>query len=235
MINIIDPSNLERGRYISEGAFGRVYLGTYNNMKVAIKCYYRYCDNKEIIEESFLKEVEILSMLRHPNILLYMGMSYDKDTNEWMMVSEYLSNGSLYDHLYKDNVANLPKKFIPNMIQQIINAMCYTHSKKFVHCDLKSSNILIDEQWQIKVADFGLSKKIIRLDRKHDTRVGTFQWMAPEILRNCPNTWESDVWAFGLIVWEILFQKIPFKGMTRKQIVEKVGFEEDFVDDYLWN
>lgn len=144
-MNLIDPSSLERGRYLSEGAFGKVYLGTYNNVKVAIKCYERYSDNKEILEESFLKEVEILSMLRHPNILLYMGMSYDKNSNQWMMVSEFLPNGSLYDHIYWDEVANLPKKFVPNMIKNIINAMCYTHSKKVLHCDLKSSNILIDE------------------------------------------------------------------------------------------
>lgn len=104
MVNLIDPINLERGRYISEGGFGKVYLGTYNNVKVAIKCYERYSKNKEVLEESFLKEVEILSLLRHPNILLYMGMSYNKKTNEWMMISEYLPNGSLFDHLYKDDV-----------------------------------------------------------------------------------------------------------------------------------
>lgn len=71
---------------------------------MAIKCYERHTKKKEALEESFLKEVEILSLLRHPNILLYIGMSYDKSTNEWMMVSEYLSNGSLYDHIYKDHV-----------------------------------------------------------------------------------------------------------------------------------
>lgn len=59
--------------------------------------------------------------------------------------------------------------------------------------------------------------------------------MAPEILRDRPNTKETDVWAFGLIVWEILFQKIPFKELNFKQMVEKVGNDQKFVDNYLWN
>ena len=83
-------------------------MGSYNNEKVAIKCYERYSKKKEALELSFLKEIEILSLLRHPNILLYMGMSYDKATNEWMMISEYLPNGSLYDHLYKDDYDDIP-------------------------------------------------------------------------------------------------------------------------------
>ena len=65
-------------------------------------------------------------------------------------------------------------------------------------------------------------------------RVGTWQWMAPEILRDGPNTKETDVWAFGLIVWEILFKKIPFKELGPHQMVNQVGKNEKFVNNYLW-
>ena len=104
------------------------------------------------------------------------------------MISEYLENGSLFDHLHKLGTEQLPEHWIFNILDSIINAMIYTHNKDIVHCDLKSSNILIDRNWNIWVGDFGLSKKIITKDKMSSRWVGTPYWMAPELFRGYKNT-----------------------------------------------
>lgn len=171
-----------------------------------------------------------------------MGLSYDKSADEWMMVSEFLSNGSLYDHLYKEKFKKVPSKFIPGIIKEIISAMAHTHKKEIVHRDLKSSNILLDEEWHVKVADFGLSKRIIKEERNdNESPVGTPNWMAPELYRyRSKNTKETDIWSFGLIVWEILFERVPFKDYNMEQLDYHLGLapihdSTNFVSKKLWS
>ena len=220
---IIKKKRLKIKRLLSEGGFGKVYLGTYIGQKVAIKVYKKLKDKKYHIE-SFLKEVEILSNLRHPNILLYMGICVDKEN--CFMIAEYLENGSLFDHLHKDHTTNLPLDSISHIIKSILKALTYTHRKGILHCDLKSSNILIDHNWNIKVADFGLSKKVI--SNREKGRVGTPNWMAPEICRGESNTAASDVYSFGIVVWEIVTKRIPYQGKTMTEIMDLIGYSHNF-------
>lgn len=220
----ISRSSLSIQEKIQEGAFGKVYLGEYIGQKVAIKVYKKHT-NKKLHIESFLKEVDILNSLRHPNILLYMGICFDGDN--YLMISEYLENGSLFDHLHRMDTF-LEEDLIFQMIMSILRAMNYTHSKGVLHCDLKSSNILIDQNWNIKVADFGLSKKIINFNVEDERKgkVGTPNWMAPEICRGEKNTEASDVYSFGLIVWEMVTRKIPFEEYSYAQIMGLVGYSQ---------
>ena len=220
----ISRSSLTIQEKLQEGAFGKVYLGEYIGQKVAIKVYKKHT-NKKLHIESFLKEVDILNSLRHPNILLYMGICFDGDN--YLMISEYLENGSLFDHLHRMDTY-LEEDLIFQMITSILRAMTYTHSKGVLHCDLKSSNILIDQNWNIKVADFGLSKKIINFNVEDERKgkVGTPNWMAPEICRGDKNTEASDVYSFGLIVWEMVTRKIPFEEYSYAQIMGLVGYSQ---------
>jgi len=96
-----------------------------------------------------------------------------------------------------------------------------------LHCDLKSSNILVDENWNIKLADFGLSR--IRKDQKMErkSRVGTPNWMAPEVIRGEKYTDKSDVYGFGMCLWELVTKKIPYFGYSFPQIAGLVGFNKE--------
>lgn len=221
---VIQRKNFTLDTKLQEGAFGLVYKGTYLHQKVAIKVY-KKLENSRFHVHSFLKEVEILSRLRHPDVLLYMGVCIDGD--DCFMISEYLENGSLYDHLHgKKRKDPLDPARIHELLKGILRAMMYIHGKGIVHCDLKSSNILIDDSWTIKLADFGLSKKIIGvnvLDKTHQSRVGTPNWMAPEICRGESYTPKADVYSFGLVVWEIVMNAVPFGGKGPLEILELVG------------
>jgi serine/threonine protein kinase len=159
-----------------------------------------------------MKEVMIISDLKHPNIVLYMGICITAD--KFILVTEYLENGSLFDQLHKKH-----KKFTEvekiEIAYEIVKGMVYLHNmKNLLHRDLKSSNVLIGEDWNVvKLCDFGLSGQ--KKKRTKHTRVGTYQWMAPEVVRNEKKVDEkSDVYSFGVILWELLTEKVPYQGLT---------------------
>ena len=100
--------------------------------------------------------------------------------------------------------------------------------KKILHRDLKSSNVLIGEDWEVKLCDFGLSGQIKKKKHKKAGRVGTYQWMAPEVIRGDPKVDEyADVYSFGVIIWEMLTAKIPYYGLSQQQIAGLVGYDEN--------
>mmetsp|Transcript_41089 Transcript_41089/g.36427 ORF Transcript_41089/g.36427 Transcript_41089/m.36427 type:complete len:111 (-) Transcript_41089:248-580(-) len=103
--------------------------------------------------------------------------------------------------------------------------MKYLHGKALLHCDLKSPNILLDENRAVKLADFGLSSSKARFQkRKKFKRIGTPHWMAPEIMREEGYDEASDVYSYGMILWEMIARKIPYWGMKVTQIVGSVGY-----------
>jgi serine/threonine protein kinase len=102
--------------------------------------------------------------------------------------------------------------------------MSYLHKKKILHCDLKSQNILITDDWNVKICDFGLARYKNKFDDENVGKVGTPHWMAPEILRGEKFRDGSDVYSFGIIVWEMVNGEIPYMGRTNSQITGIVGY-----------
>lgn len=104
--------------------------------------------------------------------------------------------------------------------------MNYLHncSPTIVHRDLKSSNLLVDKNWNVKVADFGLSRLKVETFLSTKTGKGTPQWMAPEVLRNEPSNEKSDVYSFGVVLWELVTEKIPWDNLNIMQVIGAVGF-----------
>lgn len=105
---------------------------------------------------------------------------------QYLMITEYMPGGSLYDIIHKKDQTQptLNDERILNICEDMALGMNYLHSRKVLHCDLKSSNVLIDQNWNLKLCDFGLSRMKNKIDKKKNLgRVGTPHWMAPEILR----------------------------------------------------
>jgi serine/threonine protein kinase len=122
------------------------------------------------------------------------------------MVTEFVSNGCLFDILHRsENKDQLPDDFqILQIAKQIALAMIYLHSRGILHCDLKSQNVLLTDDYQVKLCDFGLARYKERFMKDNHGKIGTPHWMAPEILRGEKYEEPADVYSFGVILWEML-------------------------------
>lgn len=151
--NLINEKDLKSLSKISEGSFGVVYFGFYLGKEVAVKVFKK--KDKNINMQNFSKEVEILSQLRHKNIILLMGLCVGE--SKYMIVTEYMKNGSLYALIHEQKRRFTIEECL-DLVIDIVQAMAYLHMKDILHCDLKTSNILVDKDMNFKLADFGLSR-----------------------------------------------------------------------------
>ncbi|XP_024545123.1 dual specificity protein kinase shkD-like [Selaginella moellendorffii] len=207
---------------IGQGSCGSVYRGMWCGSDVAVKVFSERGFSPALLDD-FRKEVAIMRKVRHPNVLLFMGAVATPDN--LCIVTEFLPRGSLFRLLHR-KTPGLDLRRRLRMALDIARGMNYLHHCKppIVHRDLKSSNLLVDKDWTVKVGDFGLSRL------KHATLLttksgrGTPQWMAPEVLRNEPSDERADVYSFGVIVWELATEQVPWDGMNPMQVVGAVGF-----------
>ncbi|KAJ8766138.1 hypothetical protein K2173_021655 [Erythroxylum novogranatense] len=177
--------DLDLGEEIGQGSFAAVYRGLWNGSDVAVKAYLGN-DYREETLKDYKKEIDIMRRLRHPNVLLFMGAVYSPE--RLAIVTEFLPRGSLFKTLHKSNQA-LDMRRRLRMALDVARGMNYLHRRNppIVHRDLKSSNLLVDKNWTVKVGDFGLSKWKNATFLTAKSGRGTPQWMAPEILRNEPS------------------------------------------------
>jgi len=214
----IEYSEVECQEKIGAGGFGDVYRGNFRGTEVAIKKIISDKFSQEAIDE-LLKEAKIMSGLRHPNVVLFMGFCHPPNT---CMVFEFIKRGSLYDLLYREK-----RKFttheVAKITEEIASGMCYLHGAAVVHRDLKPANILVSEHMQCKIADFGLSK-VKQESMTLRSRVGTPQYMAPELLSpdHLPHNEKVDVYSFSIMTVEILANEQPFLGKDPIQVAMAV-------------
>ncbi|XP_068469215.1 probable serine/threonine-protein kinase SIS8 isoform X3 [Phaseolus vulgaris] len=219
---------LQLREQIGQGSYAIVYHGIWNGSDVAAKVYFGNGYTEETLQD-YRKEIDIMKRLRHPNVLLFMGAVYSPE--RLAIVTELLPRGSLFKNLHRNN-QTLDIRRRLRMALDVAKGMNYLHHRNppIVHRDLKSSNLLVDKNWTVKVGDFGLSrlKDATLLNTKSGR--GTPQWMAPEVLRNEPSNEKSDVFSFGVILWELMTHSIPWKNLNSLQVVGVVGFVDRRLD-----
>ncbi|KAH9298620.1 hypothetical protein KI387_030302, partial [Taxus chinensis] len=214
--------DLVLGEPIGKGCFGVVFHALWYGSDVAVKCFSGHDYSNEILHD-FKKEVSIMKRLRHPNVVLFMGAVYAPE--HLAIVVELLPRGSLFKILHM-NAQRLDLRRRLRMALDVARGMNYLHRRKppIIHRDLKSSNLLVDKNWTVKVGDFGLSKLKNATFLTTKTGKGTPNWMAPEVLRNESSNEKSDVYGFGVILWELATCRIPWDNLSALQVVGIVGF-----------
>ncbi|TYJ15536.1 hypothetical protein E1A91_A10G189700v1 [Gossypium mustelinum] len=214
--------DLTIGDQIGQGSCGTVYHGLWFESEVAVKVFSKQEYSDDVIN-AFREEVSLMKRLRHPNVLLFMGVVIS--SQRLCIVTEFLPRGSLFQLLQR-NTTKLGWRRRVSMALDIARGMNYLHNcnPPIIHRDLKSSNLLVDKNWTVKVGDFGLSRLKHKTYLTTKSGKGTPQWMAPEVLRSEPSDEKSDVYSFGVILWELATEKIPWEKHNAMQLVAAVGF-----------
>ncbi|CAM6082697.1 unnamed protein product [Calypogeia fissa] len=213
----IDLRRLHMGPAFAQGAFGRLYKGTYNAADVAVKILERPENNLEralLMESQFAKEVTMLANTRHQNVVRFIGAC--RKPMVWCIVTEYAKGGSVRSFLSRRSSRSVPLKVAVKQALDVARGMEYLHSLEIIHRDLKSDNLLIANDKSIKIADFGVARIEVQTEGM-TPETGTYRWMAPEMIQHRPYNHKVDVYSFGIVLWELLTGLLPFQNMTAVQ------------------
>lgn len=205
----IDPKDvsIDFHKVLGIGTYCTVYKATWRGLTIAVKFFNPDCQPQHKIH--LRKELDILIRIHHPHIIQVLGVCFDP----FMILLEYMKGGSLHTQLHLRSCWFMRKKKM-SWCQDLCLALAYLHERRpgfVIHRDLKPSNILIGRDDILKISDFGISKIVhdLQMDPDYLTpytdNVGTYLYMAPEVMHNTGGVYDSkvDIWALGLIMYEI--------------------------------
>ncbi|KAG4403676.1 hypothetical protein GLYMA_01G161600v4 [Glycine max] len=208
----IDTNQLKYENKVGSGSFGDLYRGTYCSQDVAIKVLKPERISTDMLRE-FAQEVYIMRKIRHKNVVQFIG-ACTRPPN-LCIVTEFMSRGSLYDFLHKQRgVFKLPS--LLKVAIDVSKGMNYLHQNNIIHRDLKTANLLMDENEVVKVADFGVAR-VQTQSGVMTAETGTYRWMAPEVIEHKPYDQKADVFSFGIALWELLTGELPYSCLTPLQ------------------
>jgi hypothetical protein len=219
----IKYDDIKMSKKIGRGAFGVVYKGKWRMQTVAVKQL--NTGGKEMTQkqyDEFFGECEVMMSLRpHKNIAQLLGVSVDP-SKPLCIVTDFYANGSLFDFIMSDK--QFGWDFVIRALEGVTAGMYHLHSESILHRDLAARNILLSEALEAKVSDFGLSKKVLQPqeDQQESFFRGAFKYMAPESLARNVFSTKTDVWSFGVTVWEVITRKAPFTELDLYAAAKKI-------------
>ncbi|XP_019187766.1 PREDICTED: serine/threonine-protein kinase HT1 [Ipomoea nil] len=231
---LVDPRLIFIGSKIGEGAHGKVYQGRYGDQIVAIKVLKRgdTTEERAALESRFVREVAMMSKVKHDNLVKFIGACKDP---LMVIVTELLPGMSLRKYLNSLRPEKLDLHVALSFAVDIARALECLHANGIIHRDLKPDNLLLTaNQKSVKLADFGLAREET-LTEMMTAETGTYRWMAPELystvtLRQGEKKHYNnkvDVYSFGIVLWELLTNRMPFEGMSNLQAAYAAAFKQE--------
>ncbi|GAA6028210.1 hypothetical protein NBRC10512_003084 [Rhodotorula toruloides] len=221
-----------KGALIGAGSFGSVYLGM-NPMTGSLMAVKQVElptgkthneERKKGMLEALEREIELLKDLQHENIVQYLDSSMDGQHLNIFL--EYVPGGSVAALL--QNYGAFEEALVSKFVRQILTGLDYLHEREIIHRDIKGANILVDNKGNIKISDFGISKKVedtlLTGAKVHRPSLqGSVYWMAPEVVKQTAYTSKADIWSLGCLVVEMLTGAHPWANLTQMQAIFRIG------------
>ncbi|KAK5919700.1 hypothetical protein CgunFtcFv8_023572 [Champsocephalus gunnari] len=221
LLRILKEPEFKKLKVLGSGAFGTVYKGLWVpegedvKIPVAIKVLREATSpkaNKEILDEAY-----VMASVEHPHVCRLLGICL---TSTVQLVTQLMPYGCLLDYV-KENKDNIGSQYLLNWCVQIAKGMNYLEERRLVHRDLAARNVLVKTPQHVKITDFGLAKLLNADEKEYHADGGKvpIKWMALESIQNRTYTHQSDVWSYGVTVWELMtFGSKPYDGIPASDI-----------------
>jgi len=227
-----------QGALIGQGSFGSVYLALHavtgelmavKQVEVPSNTNSNLDKKKEGMVAALKREIDLLRDLQHENIVQYLGSN--SDAEHFNIFLEYVPGGSVAAML--NSYGQLQEPLIRNFVRQILTGLSYLHGRDIIHRDIKGANVLVDNKGNIKISDFGISKRVeasaILQPQKNGGHIhrpslqGSVFWMAPEVVRQTSYTRKADIWSLGCLIVEMFTGTHPFPNCSQLQAIFQIG------------
>ncbi|XP_041654015.1 tyrosine-protein kinase ITK/TSK [Cheilinus undulatus] len=214
----VAPEELTLGRELGSGQFGLVLEGRWREMKVAVKMV----REEGMSDEDFKEEARIMTKLSHCKLVQLYGVC-----TRWSpmcLVFEFMEKGCLSDYL-RAKKGRLSQESMLQMCLDVSEGMAYLESSNFIHRDLAARNCLVSKNNEVKVSDFGMTRFVLD-DQYTSSQCSKFpvKWSAPEVIKYCKFSSKSDVWSFGVLMWEVFTEgRLPYENRTNSEVVASLN------------
>nr|XP_019941595.1 PREDICTED: tyrosine-protein kinase ITK/TSK [Paralichthys olivaceus] len=214
----VDPEELILGQELGSGQFGLVLEGRWRERRVAVKMI----RDKSMSDEDFKEEARVMMRFSHCRLVQLYGVCTQH--SPMCLVFEFMENGCLSDYL-RDRKGRLSQDLLLGMCLDVSEGMAYLESSNFIHRDLAARNCLVSKNNEVKVSDFGMTRFVLD-DQYTSSQCSKFpvKWSAPEVIKYCKFSSKSDVWSFGVIMWEIFNEgRLPYENRSNTEVVESLN------------
>ncbi|CAK6967751.1 tyrosine-protein kinase ITK/TSK [Scomber scombrus] len=214
----LDFEELTLGNELGSGQFGLVLEGRWRERKVAVKTIREEC----MSDEEFKEEARVMMKLSHHKLVELYGVCTQR--SPMCLVFEFMEYGCLSDYL-RSNKGQLSQDVMLGMCLDVSEGMAYLESSNFIHRDLAARNCLISRNNEVKVSDFGMTRFVLD-DQYTSSLCSKFpvKWSAPEVIKFCKFSSKSDVWSFGVLMWEVYNEgRLPYENRSNAEVVESLN------------